>query len=57
VRSSFSLLNDHSQLAIDTAILRIFCIAIRRTPEGFLGGDNFKLHDLKVAFGSLEYLV
>jgi len=26
-------------------------------PGGFLGGDNFKLHDLKVAFGSLEYLV
>jgi len=26
-------------------------------PEDFLGGDNFKFHGLKVAFGSLEDLV
>jgi len=51
---SFSLLKDRSQLAIDTAIARIFpkqLTNVRRTS----GRDTFKLHELKLAFCNLEY--
>ena len=52
--TSFSLLNDHSQLAIDTAIVRILQCNSKNARRSS-GGYNFNLHGLKVAFCSLQY--